>query len=126
MVFTGWRSDVQRILAASDIYAMPSFEEPLGVIYLKAMAMRTPVVALRSGGVPEVVEHGGAGLLSEPDDDARLAANLVTLLRDPALREHMGRRGRELVETVHTPRRMAADGLRIYREVLSGPRPGAS
>ena len=120
VVFTGWRSDIERILAACDVYAMPSFEEPLGVIYLEAMAMRRPVVALRSGGVPEVVEHGGAGLLSEPGDDAQLAANIAALLRDPALRARMGRRGRELVEAVHTPRRMAADGVGIYREVLAG------
>jgi glycosyltransferase involved in cell wall biosynthesis len=119
IVYAGWRSDVERLLAASDIYAMPSFEEPLGIVYLEAMAMEKPVVALRSGGVPEVVEHGGSGLLSDPGDVERLAENILALLRDAELRRRMGRRGRELVEHVHTPRRMAADGVRIYRDVLA-------
>jgi glycosyltransferase involved in cell wall biosynthesis len=118
IVYAGWRSDIERLLAACDIYAMPSFEEPLGVVYLEAMAMAKPVVALRSGGVPEVVEDGGSGLLSEPGDVDGLAQSILTLLRDRELRARMGRRGRNLVETVHTPRRMAADGVRIYREVL--------
>jgi glycosyltransferase involved in cell wall biosynthesis len=119
VMFTGWRTDVERVLAACDVYAMPSFEEPLGVIYLEAMAMGKPVVALRSGGVPEVVEHGGSGLLSEPGDADGLAEHIVTLLRDPGLRARMGRRGRELVETANTPARMADEGLRIYRSLLS-------
>lgn len=129
IVFTGWRSDIDRVLAACDVYAMPSFEEPLGVIYLEAMAMRRPVAALRSGGVPEIVVHGETGLLSEPGDAEGLAANLVTLLRDPDLRARMGRRGRQLVETVHTPARMAADGVRIYRQLIrpsAGRRPLAN
>lgn len=119
VILTGWRRDVRQLLAACDVYAMPSFEEPCAVVYLEAMAMARPVVALRSGGVPEVVEHGGSGLLSEPGDVDALAANLLLLLREPTVRERMGRRGRELVETVHTPRRMADKALSVYREVLA-------
>ena len=82
VVFTGRRSDVARLMAAADVFAMPSLEEPFGLVYLEAMAMRLPVVALDSGGTPEVVEHGRSGLLSAPGDIDALAANIVELLSD--------------------------------------------
>src|SRR6185503_5168831 len=63
VIFTGPRSDVAQIMAASDVYAMPSYEEPFGIVFLEAMAMKMPVVAVNNGGTPEVVEHGKAGLL---------------------------------------------------------------
>ena len=66
VVFTGRRSDVARLMAAADVFAMPSLEEPFGLVYLEAMAMQLPVVALDSGGTPEVVEHGRSGLLCPP------------------------------------------------------------
>ena len=123
VVFTGFRPDIPQILAACDIFAMPTFEEPCAVAFLEAMAMERPIIALRSGGTPEIVEDGRAGLLSEPGDNDQLARNIVTLARDPDLRRRMGRSGRRRVETYLTPRRMAEDGLRIYQAIL---RPGDS
>ena len=67
VTFTGFRTDVREILAATDIYAMPTLE-PCAVTFLEAMSMAKPVVALRSGGTPELVDHGVSGLLSEPGD----------------------------------------------------------
>jgi glycosyltransferase involved in cell wall biosynthesis len=113
VLFTGHRPDVARLLAAADVYAMPSFEEPFGLVYLEAMAMRRPVVALASGGVPEVVVHGETGLLSAPGDLPALAAHLVTVLRDPDLRARMGAAGRRRVETRFTPERMAREAERV-------------
>ena len=46
------------ILAASDVFAMPSFEKPIGVVFLEAMAMAKPVIAVDNGGTPEVVANG--------------------------------------------------------------------
>lgn len=119
VVFTGHRKDVARLLAAADVYAMPSFEEPFGLVYLEAMAMKRPVVALRNGGTPEVVEHGLSGLLAAPRDDDELAAHLLTLLRDPALRARMGEYGRRQVEAHFTPQRMAGDVAGLYASLLA-------
>jgi len=105
---------VPRLLAASDVFAMPSFEEPFGLVYAEAMAMKRPVVALDNGGTPEVVDHGKSGLLSSPDDLPALAANLLTLLRDPALRARMGEYGRKQVELRFSPDRMARDMAAVY------------
>ena len=119
VVFTGRRTDVARLLAAADVYAMPSFDEPFGLVYLEAMAMALPVVALDNGGTPEVVEHGRSGLLSAPGDIEALAANVATLLREPELRERMGRYGRRRVEERFTIERMARDTAAVYRAVAS-------
>jgi glycosyltransferase involved in cell wall biosynthesis len=119
VVFTGRRSDVPRLMAAADVYAMPSFDEPFGLVFLEAMAMQRPVVALDNGGTPEVVEHGRNGLLSAPGDVEAFAANVLVLLRDPELREQMGRFGRRRVEERFTIGRMAQDTASVYRLVAS-------
>ena len=80
VIFLGLRSDVPRLMAAVDLFAMPSFEEPFGLVYAEAMAMKKPVIAIDSGGTPEVVEHGKSGLLSPEGDDAALAANIKRLI----------------------------------------------
>jgi glycosyltransferase involved in cell wall biosynthesis len=118
VTFTGQRSDMARLLAASDVFAMASFEEPFGLVFAEAMAMKRPVVTLESGGAPEVVVHGETGLLSPPREVAPLAANLLTLLRDPALRAKMGESGRRRVEAAFTPERLARDMLRLYEKLL--------
>jgi L-malate glycosyltransferase len=119
VLFLGRRSDVPRLMAAADVFAMPSFDEPFGLVYLEAMAMERPVVALTNGGTPEVVVDGVTGLLSEPGDMEALAGNLVRLLRDPSLRKQMGGHGRRRVEEHFTADRMAADAAQVYRLVAS-------
>jgi glycosyltransferase involved in cell wall biosynthesis len=118
VVFTGQRSDVSQLLAACDVFSLPSFEEPFGLVFAEAMAMKRPVVALTNGGTPEVVEHGKCGLLSAPGDINALAANLTQLLDDPALRTQFGEYGRSRVEQHFTPQRMASDFAKIYARML--------
>ena len=118
VTFTGQRRDIAQILAASDIYTMPSVEEPFGMVYLEAMAMQKPVVALRSGGVPEFVEHGKTGFLSEPQNIDQFAERVLALLHNPAQRHEMGAYARRQVEQFFTIERIGHDMDRIYRHVL--------
>ena len=126
VLFAGQRSDMPSVMAAADVFALPSDEEPFGLVFAEAMAMRKPVVALDNGGTPEVVEHGRTGLLSAPGDIVSVAANLLTLLRDPALRARMGDAGRSVVEQRFTAPRMADDVARVYGTLLSLHRPQAA
>jgi len=119
VVFTGARSDVPRIMAACDVFTLPSFEEPFGLVYLEAMAMRRPVIAVDNGGVPEVVEHARSGLLSPPLDVPALANNILTLLRDRELRVRMGNYGRARVLEHFSAQRMARDAGEAYQRILS-------
>ncbi len=122
VIFAGWRTDVRALMAASDVYAMPSFEEPFGMVFTEAMYLRRPVVALDNGGTREVVVNGESGLLSEPDDVEGLARNLVRLLADPALRRRMGESGRRRVQDHLNSERMARDVERVYERVVASPR----
>lgn len=119
VIFTGHRRDAARILAACDLFTMPSFEEPFGVVYLEAMAMRRPVISIDNGGTPEVVSHGEDGLLSPPWDVPRLADNIAGLLRDPDRRRRMGEHGRQRVLDYFNPERMARETGDVYERMLA-------
>jgi len=119
--FLGRRPDIERLLAAADIYAMPSIGEPCSIAFLEAMAMALPIVALESGGAPEQIMHGATGLLSMTGDRAGLAANLRPLLQDPGLRTLMGEAGRDRLATHFTTQRMVRDVEVAYQAVVFGP-----
>lgn len=118
--FTGARSDIPEVMAACDIFTMPSFEEPFGLVFLEAMAMERPVVAIDNGGTPEVVEHGKAGLLSPPWDIERLAKNITTLLEDGELRRRYGGYGRARVLERFNAQRMTDEASQAYRSIIAG------
>jgi len=121
VIFTGFRTDIPRLMAGFDIFAHPSWEEPFGVVFLEAMAMAKPVVAWASGGAPEVIVHGETGLLAERPSVESLADALVRLARDPAQRAAFGAAGRQRVEQVFSPERMCEEALGAYRTLLGTP-----
>ncbi|WP_395142906.1 glycosyltransferase family 4 protein [Armatimonas sp.] len=122
VTFTGFRQDIPRLMNAFDLYAMPSFEEPLGMVYLEAMALGKPVVAYNNGGVPEIVADGITGFLTKPYDIDALARSLRTLALDSGLRQTMGAAARERVLQDNTSKQMCAQMERVYRAVLTGCR----
>jgi glycosyltransferase involved in cell wall biosynthesis len=98
---------------AADVFVWPSLcEEPFGIPLVEAMACGLPVVATRSGGVADIVEHGVSGLLVERNDPAGLAEAIASLLDAPALRASMGSAGRARAEQLfgweQAARRLAA------------------
>lgn len=123
--FTGAQNAVQirQRLATSWLFVAPSIiandgdAEGLGMVFLEAQALGTPVVSFRSGGVVEAVADGETGLLCEEKNVAELADNIATLLDNNALRHHMGEQGRARVERVFDIRKQCAALERIYREV---------
>jgi len=118
VIFTGQRSDIAALYGGLRRLLAPSFEEPFGPRVREAMAMKRPVVALTNGGTPEVVEHGKCGLLSPPGDIDALAANLLRLLDNPALRTQFGEYGRSRVEqALHA----TAHGVRLCRALCAHP-----
>lgn len=119
VTFAGQRDDIPRLMAAADVFAMPSFDEPFGLVYLEAMAMERPVIALDNGGTPEVVSHGCTGLLSSPGDLPGLTANLRSLLSDPARRDEIGTNGRLHVSSTFTVERHANGVADVFACVRS-------
>src|SRR5207249_3759840 len=84
-----------RIMAESDIFVFPSFQECLPLVVLEAMSAALPVVATGQGGVPDLVEDGVTGFLVPVGDAAAVADRLATLIQQPGLRSTMGEKGRK-------------------------------
>lgn len=116
--WAGWHNDMAGVMADLDILAVPSWEEPFGLVVTEALAMQTPVVGFHSGALPEIVRHDIDGLLTPPREAAALGEALITLLQDPARRAEMGRRGRERVLEAFTPQYQAAAMASIYHQAL--------
>lgn len=85
----GHRSDIPDVLAAADVYAMPSLWEGLPMALLEAMFARKPIVASRTEGIPEAIDHGVHGLLAEPGSEDGLRAVLDAVLTDQAAAERL-------------------------------------
>lgn len=116
--FSGFRDDISSILAATDIFVLPSLFEGLPNVILEAMASGLPVVATDVGGIPEVVENGKSGILIKPKDYPGLADTILDLLEKEDLRITMGRRGREIVEEKFNFERMLRDYDNLYLGLL--------
>lgn len=117
--FVGRRDDVGDLLAACDVFVLPSRREGLGVSALEAMAAGRAVVASRVGGLADAVVDGETGLLVPVDDARALADALARLARDRSVRDALGRAGPERVRAGFLPESMVASYERIYREVLA-------
>ncbi|MGB9931517.1 glycosyltransferase family 4 protein [Haloarcula amylolytica] len=118
---TGYREDVPRVLAASDVLVLPSFREGTPRVITEAMAAGLPVVATDIAGIPEQVEHGESGYLIPPGDAAALADRLNELLADPRLRERFGQRGSERASQLSV-KAMVDTTTDLYESLLSESR----
>ncbi|HPD07175.1 MAG TPA: glycosyltransferase family 4 protein [Candidatus Bipolaricaulis sp.] len=96
--FLGFRSDVPRLLQATDVFVLPSRREGLPRSVMEAMAAEVPVVATDVRGSRDLVEPGATGLLVKLGDVEGLAEALLHLIRDRGLRERMGQAGRAKIQ----------------------------
>ena len=111
--FEGWVEDTLPWIAAFDIFALPSLREGLGSVLLDALRLGTPVVASRTGGIPEVVTED-CGMLVLPGDAAALAGTLARLARDPDRLERLSRGAQDRAEEF-SPAKMAEQYLHLYQ-----------
>jgi len=124
--FAGWvpSADLPSLYRRLDVLVLPSrtrpnWKEQFGRVLIEAMACGIPVVGSDSGQIPHVI--GEAGLVFPEGDIAALQERLEHLRRDPALREELGRRGRERVLAHYTQERVAQAYLQVYRDMTQPP-----
>jgi glycosyltransferase involved in cell wall biosynthesis len=92
--FLGRRDDVQQLLRSATMVAVPSvWAESFGLTVVEAMVANVPVVASRTGGIPELVCHGRNGLLVTPGDPVELAKAIKELLNNPQERKRLSQQG---------------------------------
>jgi glycosyltransferase involved in cell wall biosynthesis len=119
VVLLGHREDIPSLLAASDIFVLPSLYEGSSLAVLEAMAAGKAVVASKIGGTDELVVHDESGLLVPPSDPAALAAAVRRLLDDVSLRERLGAAARDRVDRHFSAAVVADRTSRLYDELLA-------
>ena len=110
----GFRDDVPDLLAAADVYAMPSLYEGSPLALMEAMFAGKAIVASAVGGIPELVTDGCEAVLTPPGDVTALAGVLQSLLNDPERRMRMGAAAQRRAESTFTLERMTDDYERLY------------
>lgn len=119
--FTGMRADIERIIAAADVIALPSLgSEGSSRVALEGAACGVPIVASTVGCLPEVVQDGATGILVPPGDPDALAAGLSKLLQNRELAKQMGQTARKRAEELFDENKMAERLEGIYAGV-AGP-----
>ena len=108
-------ADLQAIYRQSALFVFGAHQEPFGLVLLEAMATGLPVVAVREGGVPEIIQHGRTGMLASRDVGA-FAAAIDDVLRDADRRRCLGAQARQDVE-----KRWSWDSAADRLEQLLGP-----
>jgi glycosyltransferase involved in cell wall biosynthesis len=122
IIFAGRRSDIPALLAASDLFVLPSLTEALPTVLAEAMAAGLPIVATTVGGIPEMVKQDVNGILVPPRDGGQLARACCRLLNDPDRGSALGSQGRHIADShfnidAHI-RRLGA----IYDEAIAASR----
>ena len=113
----GNRRDVSDLLAASDLFVLPSLWEGMPMALLEAMASSLPVVATQVSGSAQVVADGESGILVPAADAERLGEAIARLLDDPAEARRLGEAARARVVAAFSARTQAARHAELYRGV---------
>lgn len=126
------RKELVALLSSATVFACPSIYEPLGIVNLEAMACGIPVVATKTGGIPEVVEDGVTGLLvpidqvqdgsGKPLDESKFVEETAKALNQALGNSDlkaMGLAGRKRVEDLFSWDTIAADTISVYRNAIA-------
>ena len=122
IIFAGFRTDAPRLMAAADLFVLPSEFEGLPLSLLEAMGLGKPVVASRTGGIPEVVTDGVEGFLTDPLNPSQLAHKILVLLSDPEMRRRFSENALKRIQEQFTVRRMVQSTEAVYDKLLGEER----
>lgn len=111
--------DTRTILAAMDIFVMPSLKEGLGLALMEAMASGLAVIGSRVGGIKTLITEAKNGLLFEPADTGGLKEAIITLLADPGKREALAKEAGEFIKNNFSKDKMALETERVYQEIIN-------
>ncbi len=117
--WAGWIDAMPEVMYDLDILAVPSWEEPFGLVVTEGMAMERPVVSFCSGALPEIITSGEDGILVKQKDITELANALLLLLNDPSLRNQIGKKARQTVISKFTPKRQADEVVEYYTKLIN-------
>lgn len=102
--FQDYTDDLNTIYQNTDIFVLPSIEEPFGRVLVEAGHFGIPCIATRVGGIPEVIEDNETGILVEPKNSEFIANEILKLVNNPALRKKLGEKAQDKILTDFNPK----------------------
>ena len=117
--FVGKQANISDYLGIADVFLLPSELESFGLAALEASACEAPVVATRIGGIPEVVDDGDSGYLSNVGDVEKMSEDTLRLLGDNDLRRSFGQKGRELAVQRYSTEKIIPQYIAYYEKIVS-------
>jgi glycosyltransferase involved in cell wall biosynthesis len=128
ITFAGYKAhhEVWPYFAACDIFALPSWNEAFGIVYIEALGLGKPVIGCAGEGGPEELQALGDCIeLVQPRDVDSLVVALKRLIDNPQRRQQLGTTGRQIVEQYFTWERNALDTCALYERVVHAATPDA-
>ena len=126
VLFVGKQANIADYLGVSDVFLLPSELESFGLAALEAQACELPVIATRIGGIPEVVNDGETGFLSDIGDIAKMTEDTLVLLRDENLRRTFGEKGRELAIQRYSTDKIIPQYIAFYEKIVQKAKTAAA
>lgn len=120
----GHRSDIPDLLAAADVFVMPSLSEGTPLSLLEAMVAGKPIIATRVGGIPDVLGEGGSGVIVAPGDVDAMSDALAALLASSDERARLGQAAEERGRRFYLVDSMVERYVERYLAALNPGRPG--
>ncbi|WP_034630107.1 glycosyltransferase family 4 protein [Desulfotruncus alcoholivorax] len=119
ILLLGQRSDINDLLAITDVYVLPSYREGLPRSLIEAQSMGLPCVATDIRGCREVIVEGRTGFLVQPGDSRALGEAMRKLLMDSELRFNMGNAGRQHMQLYFNESEVARKVMAVYEQILN-------
>lgn len=118
VVFTGRQKEIPQLLKSADIFVLPSKREAFGLVLLEAMISGLPVVASKTGGIPEIIKDEKNGILFEAENFEELADDLVNLIGNPEKRLSLAIAGQKIVQEKFYAKTMAENYEKVYEKIV--------
>jgi glycogen(starch) synthase len=112
--------ELKALLARAACVVIPSLYEPFGIVALEGMAAGAPTIVARTGGLAEIVEGTGAGVLFEPGNHHELADRIEDVLADPGAAAHLRDAAADLLRRTYTWDAIAVSTAMVYQRALVG------
>jgi glycosyltransferase involved in cell wall biosynthesis len=121
VIMPGFVSDSARVLAAIDLFLLPSDWEGFPVSILEAMHAKVPVIASNVGGIPEMIRHGEDGVLIPPGSPPAIAEAIIFMSRDWAARGNMVKSAHTRAVTEFSQQNMVEGHEQIFEGLMKNP-----
>ena len=124
--FVGKQANIADYMGVADVFLLPSELESFGLAALEAQACEVPVIATRIGDLPEVVNDGETGFLSDVGDIEKMTADTIRLLADEDMRRAFGEKGRELAVQRYSTSKIIPQYIAFYEKIVQKAKSAAA